>query len=161
MGGSRKPQSLTWRPAYHITFASPGWRVRRRGVRETLALFPRREEAIAFAESQVSKHVVVQIVIYAEVGFEREYAHFNPAAVAEAEAILERRLAPYRDEKAARAVSDPRYSENCDIVINGETVRMTVSLHEGSMWDEVYVHGAIWDEFIGERIAEINFTHIN
>ena len=54
--------------------------------------------------------------------------------------------------------SDGSYASNENVKIGGDTVRITVSVQEGPMFDEVRVRGSVWDEFLGPGIAEKGFT---
>jgi hypothetical protein len=140
------------------------WRVRARRGHRGRAGFPDQEAAVAHAERLAARHLVAQIQVFGSDGsLQRDEARFDEERCREAEAFLEAHLAPFRDVEHALAAlkASPEvwyYAENRDVAIAGETVRLTVGIHEGSMWDEIYVHGSIWDEWLGPRIAEIDFV---
>lgn len=139
-----------------------GWRVRARRGRRGRGGFPTRQAALAHAERLASCHVVAQIQVFGSDGsLLADTARFDPGRCERAREFLEARLAPFRDvEHAVRVLAEHGgwYAENRDVDMDGETLRLSVSIHEGSMWDEIHVQGSMWDEWLGPRVAEVAFT---
>lgn len=160
----KKPRQLRQRPVYLIVPDRQGsWCVQHKGDSKPIGTYKTKAEARRHAEEQAAKHLVAQIVVYKRDGsFEKEYALFNEERTAKAKALLEERLSRFRNRKRAEAVLvNGSYAENVDVVIDGETVRLSIVIHEGSSWDEIYVSGTIWDEFLGPPIAEEQFVHLD
>ncbi|MFH1331220.1 MAG: DUF2188 domain-containing protein [Actinomycetota bacterium] len=164
MTRGREPRRLQYRPVYTVApDPSRGWRVRAERGRRGRRGFPDRAAAVAFAEQRAAGHLVAQLrVLGADGSLERDESIFNEPGCAEARAFLEACLAPYRDLGHTLDTLDAAegrwYAENRDVKIAGATVRLFIGIHEGQMWDKIHVHGSLWDEWEGPRIAEDAFT---
>ncbi len=154
------PREFEYRPVYTVTLDPSGtWRVSGRRGRRGRGGFADRAEAVAHAEHLAAGHVVAQIQVFDENGdLASDQARFDPDLRRAAEAFLEAYLAPFRDTAyTVSLLSGGEYAENLDLRIGPDVVRLSMSAHEGQMYDEIHVHGSIWDEFYGPRIAEDAF----
>lgn len=161
MAKKRVPREFEWRPVYTVAPDPSGtWRVRGRRGRRGRGGFTGRADAVAHAERLAATHVVAQVQVFDAAGdLVSDRALFEPEMRRAAEAFLESYLDPFRDlAYTSSLLSGGAYAENLDLRIGIDVVRLSVSAHEGQMFDEIHVRGSIWDEFLGPRIAEDDFV---
>ncbi|MFH2071369.1 MAG: hypothetical protein ABIJ75_00800 [Actinomycetota bacterium] len=157
----KKPRDLRYRPVYAVALDPSGtWRVTGCRGRRGRGGFADRADAVAHAEHLASGHVVAQVQVFdADGSLVSDRALFDPEMRQAAEAFLEAYLAPFRDiAYTSNLLEGWEYAENLDLRIGDDVVRLSLSAHEGQMYDEIHVSGSIWDEFLGPRIAEDAFV---
>lgn len=151
---------LERRPEYAVVPDPPGgWRVTARRGRRGRGGFADCAAALAHAERLAAGHLVAQIRVFADGGLlERDEAVRNAERCREAREWLEAYLARFRDYLEVRALlADDWYVENRLVEVVGETVWLSVLIHEGQAWDEIYVRASLYDEPSLPPIADSAF----
>ncbi|MBS1195893.1 MAG: hypothetical protein H6R33_613 [Actinobacteria bacterium] len=156
-----EPRRLERRPVYTVAPDPPhGWRVTARRGRRGRGGFPTRAAAVAHAERLAAACPVAQVRVYGADGrLRRDTGVRNEARCREAQEWLEAYLAPFHDYARTRALLvDEWYAEDRPVEVAGEALCLRVTVHEGQAWDEVHVHGSLFDEPILPVIAETAFA---